>query len=164
MWYSMNKLGLVKISLIPVWIIRLKFIQFPGPVSSLSVIMFWHSALIQVPGLIGHSITVHTPPGKQPQLISHDDDREITRLPAVRTAANGCLQGLRGSHSLFFTSHSPCQTHFWGGTFGSPSLAFSTSPSPPESSVCYVHEPKTHTHKKKKYGIAFMCYICLRND
>lgn len=140
LWYSMNKLGLVKIShSLPVWIIRLKFIQFPGPVSSLSVIMFRHSALIQVPGLIGHSIAVHTPPGKQPQLLNHDDDREITRLQAVPTVWNKGLQGWRGSDSLFFTSHSPCQTHFWGGTFGSPSLAFSTSPSPPGSSICYVY-------------------------
>lgn len=69
LWYSMNKVGLVKFShSVPVWIIGLKFIQFPGPVSSLSVIVFRHSALIQVPGLIGHSIAVHTPPGKQPQL------------------------------------------------------------------------------------------------
>lgn len=63
---------------IPVWIIRLKVIQFPGPVPSLSVIMFRNSALMQVAGRIGYAIAVHTPPRKHPILLNHDNDREIT--------------------------------------------------------------------------------------
>lgn len=88
---------------VPVWIIRLKLIQLPGPVSSLSVIMFRHPALTQVPGLIA----VHTPPEKQPQLQNPGGDREIAGLPTEKGQSQivGVAQIRRS-----VTSCSPCQT------------------------------------------------------
>lgn len=81
------------------------------------------------------------------------DIGNITRDPVPkRLCAEGC-------HFLCLTSHCLHRTNVWGGTFQPPSLAFSTSPSPPGSAVSR-YEYKCIRTRYSKLFIQHCTHIC----